>query len=358
MAIRMSHPHLPDRRRLEKYVDRIYDSASLTNNGPLVRELEERLSEYLDVPHLVLVANGTLALQIAYRALGVSGAALTTPFSFVATASTLVWEGIDPIFVDIDPATLNLDPKLLPLSMRPQVTAIVPVHVYGSPCDTASIESFATEHGLKVVYDGAHSFGTSYFGRGIGRYGDATTYSFHATKLFHTIEGGAIAFADEAACVEAREALNFGLEGPDVVRGVGINAKMHEFEAAMGLAVLDEIDEIFAIRRGICDTYVQRLEGPLSYPGRSPDASQNYLYFPVLFEDEATTLAVIQALLDIDVSSRRYFWPSLDSLSYVTGPVMEQARSAAARVLCLPVHTAMSESDAARIAEAVNAVVA
>lgn len=358
MAIRMSHPHLPDRRRLDKYLDRVYDSATLSNDGPLLRELEERLAEYLDVDHLVLTANGTLALQIAYRVLGVAGSALTTPFSFVATASSLVWEGIRPIFVDVDPVTLNLDPNLLVSSLEPPVSAVVPVHVYGNPCDTTSIESFASAHGLKVVYDAAHAFGASYLGRGVGRFGDATIFSFHATKLFHTIEGGAMVFADGAASREAKEMLNFGIQHENAISGVGINAKMHEFEAAMGLAVLDEIDEIFAKRRLVHDAYMRRLEGPLSFPERSPHASQNYAYFPVLFEDEAKTVAVIDALDAIDVSTRRYFRPSLDSLGYVQSPVMKHSRSAADRVLCLPIHMAMTEGDAIRIAEAVNAVIA
>jgi len=354
----MSHPHLPDRRRLEKYLDRVYNSRWLTNNGPLVQELEERLSGYLDVPHLVLMANGTLALQVAYRVLGVTEAALTTPFSFVATASSLVWEGIDPIFVDIDSATLNLDPDLLPGSSGQGATAIVPVHVYGNPCATTTIESFASAQGLKVIYDGAHAFGTSYLDQGIGCFGDATTFSFHATKLFHTVEGGAIAFSDETACREAREMINFGIQSADVIGGPGINAKMNEFEAAMGLAVLDEIDEIVSSRRLVHDTYMQRLEGPLSYPTRTPGASHNYAYFPILFENESTTVAAIEALVDIGVASRRYFRPALDSLGYVRSAVMENARSAADRVLCLPLHTAMTEDDAIRIAEAVNAVVA
>lgn len=358
MTIRISHPHLPDRRRLDKYVDRIYSTRWLTNGGPLMQELEERLSEYLNVPHLLLVANGTLALQVAYRVLGATNAALTTPFSFVATASSLAWEGIDPHFVDIDAATLNLDPELLPDAPPQGATAIVPVHVYGNPCATTAIDSFASAHDLKVIYDGAHAFGVSHLDQGIGRCGDATTYSFHATKLFHTIEGGAIAFSEEAAYEEAKETINFGLQGADAIGKPGINAKMHEFEAAMGLALLDDIDEIMTSRRLVHDAYMEHLEGPVSYPERTPGATQNYAYFPILFENESTTLAVVAALDDIGVGSRRYFRPSLDTLEYVGGPVMNRARSAADRVLCLPIHTAMSQSDAIRIAKAVNAVVA
>jgi dTDP-4-amino-4,6-dideoxygalactose transaminase len=358
LSIRISHPHLPDRRRLDKYLDRIYSTRWLTNSGPLMQQLEERLSNYLEVPHLLLVANGTLALQVAYRVLGVTGAALTTPFSFVATASSLAWEHIDPLFVDIDPATLNLDPDLLPDAPLQEATAIVPVHVYGNPCAMTDIDSFASSHDLKVIYDGAHAFGVSHLDKGIGRYGDATTYSFHATKLFHTIEGGAIAFTDAAAYEEAKETINFGLRGADVIGKPGINAKMNEFAAAMGLALLDDIDEILSARRLVHDAYMSHLEGPVSYPERIPGATQNYAYFPVLFENESTTLAVVAALDDIGVGSRRYFRPSLDTLDYVGGPAMKRSRSAADRVLCLPIHTAMSQGDAARIAAAVNAVVA
>jgi dTDP-4-amino-4,6-dideoxygalactose transaminase len=358
LTIRISHPHLPDRRRLDKYLDRIFSSRWLTNSGPLVQELEERLSGYLNVPNLLLVANGTLALQVAYRVLEVTTAALTTPFSFVATASSLAWERIDPLFVDIDAATLNLDPDLLSHSPVHEATAVVPVHVYGNPCATAAIDSFASAHDLKVIYDGAHAFGVSHLDQGIGRFGDATTYSFHATKLFHTIEGGAIAFADEAAHEEAKETINFGIQGEDVSGKPGINAKMHEFEAAMGLALLDEIDEIMSSRRLVHDAYMEQLEGPVSYPERTTGATQNYAYFPILLENESTTVAVGEALSHIGVASRRYFRPSLDTLEYVGGPAMKRARSAADRVLCLPIHTAMSRSDAIRIANAVNAVVA
>ncbi|HBN28622.1 MAG TPA: aminotransferase DegT, partial [Clostridiaceae bacterium] len=238
--INVTKTYLPDRTKLDKYIDKIYSTAWVTNNGQLVKELTTRLEEYLGVQNLLLVTNGTLALQIAYKALGVNGQAITTPFSFVATTSSLVWEGIEPIFVDIDPETFCIDPSKIEEAITSETTAIVPVHVFGNACDVEKIENIAQKYGLKTIYDGAHSFGVKYNGESLLSYGDATILSFHATKLFHTIEGGAIIFKNKEDYERAKLMINFGIDGTDSVIELGINAKMNEFQAAMGLCVLDE----------------------------------------------------------------------------------------------------------------------
>lgn len=352
-TVRASRPFLPDRKRLDGYIDRVYQTAWLTNDGPLVRELETRLAQHLGIQHVLLVANGTLALQIAYRVLGITGSVITTPFSFVATASSLVWEGLRPVFADIDPATLNLDPANLAAAHTETVSGIVPVHVFGNPCEVATIDRYAAEAGLKVIYDGAHAFGVEHGGRSLVASGDATILSFHATKLFHTIEGGAVVFADAAAQAEARQMINFGIDGEDSVGSLGINAKMNEFEAAMGLAVLEEIDTITAARRRINQIYSDRLRGTVGFQQRSPDATDNHAYFPILLEDNAEMDAVRVSLLAIGAQARRYFHPSLDTLPYVDSPPMPHSRHSAASILCLPIYPALRDSEAALIADTV-----
>jgi dTDP-4-amino-4,6-dideoxygalactose transaminase len=239
--IPVTRPYLPSRERLDKYIDRIYESAWLTNRGPLLQELESRLSEFLDVQHVILVANGSLALQLAYKALELTGEVITTPFTFLATSSTLVWEGLTPVFADISPESLNLDPKKIEALISKKTSAIVPVHVYGNPCDVEAIQSLADKHGLKVIYDAAHAFGVRFKGRSILKYGDVSILSFHATKIFHTIEGGAVVTNDPKIAERLRQLINFGLSGPETIERAGTNAKMNEFEAAMGMAVLDEM---------------------------------------------------------------------------------------------------------------------
>jgi len=235
--INVTKTHLPDIDRYKAYIDRIYRSGWITNNGALVQELEEKLKEYLGVRNILLVSNGTLALQICYKALGLTGEAITTPFSFVATTSSLVWEGLSPVFVDISPETLNMDPDRIEEAIRPETSCIVPVHVFGNGCDVEKIGQIAKKHHLKVVYDAAHAFGVKYNGESILNYGDVSILSFHATKFFHTIEGGAIVTGDDELYEKAKHMINFGITGPESIVGLGINGKMNEFQAAMGLCI-------------------------------------------------------------------------------------------------------------------------
>ena len=259
--IPVTRPHLPEKSRYLGYISRCYENGQLTNNGPLVQELKARLEDYLGVQNLLLVANGTLALQIAYKTLGVSGKAVTTPFTFVATSSSLKWEGIEPVFADINGETLNLCPEKTKGVLDPDVTAMVPVHVYGNPCDVDAFDQIAEDHDLKVIYDAAHAFGVRLNGRSILQWGDAATLSFHATKVFHTVEGGAIVFKKREDYERACRLINFGYEEGEIV-DEGINAKMSEFHAAMGLSMLDEIETVLQKRGEVHCRYYEALRGP------------------------------------------------------------------------------------------------
>lgn len=348
-VINVTKTYLPDRTKLDKYIDKIYSTAWVTNNGQLLKELTARLEEYLGVQNLLLVANGTLALQIAYKALGVNGQAITTPFSFVATTSSLVWEGIEPIFVDIDPETFCIDPSKIEGAITPKTTAIVPVHVFGNACDVEEIEKIAQKHGLKTIYDGAHAFGVQYNGESLLSYGDATILSFHATKLFHTIEGGAIVFKNKEDLERAKLMINFGINGPDSIIELGINAKMNEFQAAMGLCVLDEMDTIIEERAKIWHHYQQSLKENLQLMQFNPQASKNYSYFPVVFDSEETLLEVKVALNKQGINPRRYFYPSLDTLDYLQPHDRNKvSRNISSRILCLPVYPRLEQFDLQR----------
>ncbi len=354
--INVTKPYLPDRKKLQKYIDRIYESGWLTNNGPLVRELENRLKDYLGVKHLILVANGTLALQVAYKALGLTGEVVTTPFSFVATTSSLVWEGLAPVFADIDPRTWNISPEEIEKHITPQTSAIVPVHVFGNACDVEAIAEIALRKNLKVVYDAAHAFGVKYKGASILNWGDVSTLSFHATKLFHTNEGGAVITNDDELATRVRLMINFGMSGPEGITELGINAKMNEFSAAMGLCVLDDIEVILQERRKVWKAYRDQLESFVSFQQQNPSGTQNYSYFPVLFKTSEVLKCVQKTLNDRGIFPRRYFYPSLDSVdNVVCKGDCRISRDIAGRILCLPLYPGLDPSDQQRIIEALMA---
>jgi len=340
--IPVTRPHLPEKSRYLGYISRCYENSQLTNNGPLVQELKTRLEEYLGVQNLLLVANGTLALQIAYKALGVSGKAVTTPFTFVATSSSLKWEGIEPVFADINGETLDLCPEKTKNALNPDVTALVPVHVYGNPCDVEAFDKIAKEHDLKVIYDAAHAFGVRLNGRSILQSGDAATLSFHATKVFHTVEGGAIIFKKREDYERACRLINFGYEEGEIV-DEGINAKMSEFHAAMGLSMLDEIETVLQKRGEVHCRYYEALKDHFEMPLWKEGATRNYAYFPVLFPSENELLQTQQRLNEAEIFPRRYFYPSLDTLGYGQHDGENAiSRDRARRVLCLPMYPALS----------------
>lgn len=288
--IPVTKAYLPSREKLNRYLDGIYEREWLTNNGPLVQILTQRLEQHLGVDNLLLVGNGTLALQIAYRALAVRtdanpAEAITTPFTFVATARSLEWETITPVFVDVDRQNWTLDPDRIEKAITPNSRAIVPVHVFGNPCDVEAIQEIADHHQLKVIYDAAHAFDVHYRGESVLKRGDAATLSFHATKVFHTIEGGAIIFKNQEDLEKAKRIVNFGLDGPGPVESVGINAKMSEFQAAMGLVMLDEIDALISARMRTWNHYCGALAELYDLQQRQQQSTNNYGYFPVLAAD-------------------------------------------------------------------------
>lgn len=345
-------PYLPALSKYNTYIESIYQRNWLTNSGPLLKELEARLSDYLGVQHLILVANGTLALQVAYKALGVdTGDVITTPFTFAATPGSLMWQGLQPKFVDIADKSLNISPDLIETRVSSEkvaghIRAIAAVHVFGNPCDVESIDRIAKQHKLKVVYDAAHAFGCQYKGQSLLNYGDAATLSLHATKLFHCIEGGAIVFKHKADIDKARQLINFGFDKQNMPEYAGINVKMSEFHAAMGLAMLDDIDDIVLQRKQIVATYEQHLSGVVELQAWSQHSENNGAYMPVLFRNEIELLKVQQVLTEHGVQSRRYFYPSLNNLAVyndvVSCPVSE---STALRVLCLPIFAGLKQSE-------------
>ena len=344
--INVTKTYLPDRTKLYRYIDDIYNKAWVTNNGQCVQDLTTRLEKYLGVQNLLLVSNGTLALQVAYKSLGIKGTAITTPFSFVATTSSLVWERIEPVFADIDPGTYCLDPANIESTITPQTTGIVPVHVFGNCCEVENIEAVAHEHNLKIVYDGAHAFGVKYKGQSLLNHGDATILSFHATKLFHTLEGGAIIFKNKDDLEKAKLLINFGITGPESINGEGVNAKMNEFQAAMGLCVLDDIEIILEQRAEVWHHYETNLKECVKLQEHNPYSTNNYSYFPVVFKTENVLLRVVELLNKNGVNPRRYFYPSLDTLDYLQPQKAQKvSRDIASRILCLPIYPGLTAED-------------
>ncbi len=355
--INVTKTYMPSKEKYQKYVDEIFESGWVTNNGKLVRELEERLAEYLGVKNIVLVANGTIALEVAYRLLKLQGEVITTPFSFVATTSSLVSNGLKPVFADINAQTFNLDPANIESKITEKTSAIVPVHVFGNACEVEAIETIAKENSLKVIYDAAHAFAVKYKGESLLNYGDVSTLSFHATKLFHTIEGGALIINDDALVKEARYLINFGIDGPDSVKALGTNAKMNEFEAAMGLCVLDEMDKVMSMRKAVYNRYYHALKDVVSLQEFNVNCTKNYSYFPVVFASEKQVLEVQKALNEVGVFPRRYFHPSLDTLSYLEdAEVMPISRDLSNSSLALPMYPELEESNQINIIKIVKKV--
>ena len=338
--IHVSKIHFPDKQKFLKYVEKIYESGWLTNNGPLVQKLEKRLEEHLGVKNLLCVSSGTMALQLAYKLLDLKGEVITTPFSFVATTSSIKWEGLDPVFSDIDPETFNIDPAKIEKSLTEKTIAIVPCHVFGNACEIEEIDKIAKKHNLKVIYDASHAFGVKYKDESILNYGDISAISFHATKFFHTIEGAALVIKDDALYEKAKIVRNFGIDSQDSVKTLGTNAKMNEFEAAMGLCVLDEMDNVLAERQESHKYYAEHLKDYIQMQNINEDASQSYSYFPIVLRSEEEMRNVRSALLAENIAPRQYFYPSLDTLPYVElRQVMTNSRDISSRILVIPMHS-------------------
>ncbi len=343
---------------LDAYLDcvrDIFNSHWLTNQGQYSVRLEQSLSAFLQVPNLTLCANGTLALQLAIRLLGLNGKkVITTPFTYVATLSALLWEGCTPVFADIDPDSLCIDPDQVErlIAVHPDVAGIVPVHVYGNACDVDALESLARKNGLRLLYDAAHAFGSSLHGKSLFTWGDAAVASFHATKLFHTVEGGCV-ITPTAADKEKLSLLRaFGHTG-DVHKCLGINAKMSELHAAMGLCLLPGVADTLALRAEKAALYDKALrlgESALRRSPLAPGLVWNHAYYPVIFPDHASLARTLAALSRHEIYPRRYFYPSLTRLPYVNSPACPVAEDIAERVLCLPFWPEMDDSLIAEIA--------
>lgn len=337
MTLNVTKTFLPPIEEYIQYLEGIWARGQVTNHGPLVLELEQRLQEMLQVKHVILVANGTIALQIAIKALDIKGAAITTPFSYVATTSSLVWDNCRVIYADIEPHSLCIAPQAIEAAITSDTQAIIATHVYGNPCDVARISDIADAHDLRVIYDAAHAFGARYHGRSLASFGDIATLSFHATKLFHAVEGGALVTDDDELAHRIRYMRNFGHNGQEAFWGLGINGKISELHAAMGLAVLKHVPRLIASRRAASENYDELLSGlPLKKPELRAGTDYNYAYYPVLLESEAALLKVKDRLNAAEIFPRRYFYPSLNLLPYFDGISCPISEDASRRILCLP----------------------
>jgi len=348
---------LPPIEEYTAQVQRAYNKGWLTNRGALVLELEDKLTEYLNLEQakILLMNNGTVPLQIALKCLAKGGEVITTPFSYVATTSTIVWEGCTPVFVDIHPEYLTIDETKIEAAITDKTTCILATHVFGNPCNVEEIERIAKKHNLKVIYDGAHAFGVSYKGKSIFEYGDVTTCSFHATKIFHTGEGGAIFCKDPDLFHQLYYSHNFGHDGPLAFHGLGINGKMSELQAAMGLAVLPHMNEILGDRSSVVSWYHDCLKlDSLEVLKIRNETNWNRAYYPVLFESESQLFEVQNSLQAAGVFPRKYFYPSLTQLPYVSQSTCEIASDISSRILCLPLFYGLSEKDVKGIASIIN----
>jgi dTDP-4-amino-4,6-dideoxygalactose transaminase len=353
--INVTKSYLPPIEEYNKYLEGIWERTWLTNQGPLVQELEQKLKAFLGVHHLLFMSNGTIAIQLAIKALELKGEIITTPFSYVATTTSALWENCKPVFTDIENKTFCIDPEKIEEMITPNTSGILATHVYGNACDVIKIKAIADKYKLKVIYDGAHAFGVSVNESSIFNYGDITTISFHATKLFHTVEGGAIVTKNKELADKLSLYRSFGHIIDDYYT-IGINGKNSEFHAAMGLCNLSHVTEIISNRRETVELYSKLLnQAKISFPEKHPLQNSNYAYFPVVFETEEILLQVRKNLLGKEISTRRYFYPSLNKLPYLTEkyscPISEDISK---RVLCLPLYFNLSANAVERICQIIN----
>ncbi|MCD0466441.1 DegT/DnrJ/EryC1/StrS aminotransferase family protein [Flavobacterium sp. ENC] len=346
---------LPPQEEYNSYVKRAWDKVWLTNRGELTIELEDKLKNYLNVPHITITNNGTIPLQIALKLFGKGGEIITTPFSYVATSAAIVWENCTPVFVDIHPDYLTIDETKIEAAITSKTTAILATHVFGNPCAIEAIAAIAEKYNLKVIYDAAHCFGVTYNNESIFQFGDVSTCSFHATKLFHTGEGGAMFCKDEETQHTLFYSHNFGHNGPLAFHGLGINAKISELQSAMGLALFPYMEHIIAERKKVTDFYNANLNFKnLKSIKIRENTEWNYSYYPVIFESEAILLEVQEALARENIQPRRYFYPSLNTIPYTKGAEMPVSESIASRVVCLPLYVGLATVDLQKITTIIN----
>lgn len=363
--ITVTSPLLPSLEEFNEMLRQIWDSRWITNNGQFHRQLEHELAEYLKVPYISLFTNGTLPLITALQALRITGEVITTPYSFVATTHSLWWNGIKPVFVDVDPSNCGLDPNRIEAAITPKTTAIMPVHCYGKPCDTKAIQEIADKYGLKVIYDAAHAFGVEVDGESVLNAGDMSTLSFHATKVYNTIEGGALVMHDEQTKKRIDYLKNFGFADETTVVAPGINSKMDEIRAAYGILNLRQVDGAIAARRRIANRYREALrdiEG-ISFFDDTPGVRHNYSYFPIFVDAEKfgkTRDELYFKMKEANILGRRYFYPLISEFSTYRGlpsasrENLPNACRLAETVLCLPMHHALSEEDVERVISSIK----
>ena len=340
--INVTKTFLPPLKEYVQHLEKIWSTSWITNNGPLVNELEKKLKDYLNVSQIQYVANGTIALQVALKTLNIRGQVITTPFSYVATTTSVLWEQCTPVFVDIEDKNFCIDADKIEAAITPKTQAILAVHVYGYPCDVEKIDYLAKKYNLRVIYDAAHSFGVKVNGVPLVNYGDISTVSFHATKLFHTAEGGAIIAQNKEIADAVRLHMSFGHIGDDYY-SIGINGKNSELHAAMGLSVFPYIDAQIKSRRKISQLYDENLRNiNIFIPSKVDGLDYNYSYYPVVFESEQQLLKVKEYLQNKGINCRRYFFPPLNRLPYVNGASCPIAEDISSRVLCLPLYYDMT----------------
>ncbi|RYF78203.1 MAG: DegT/DnrJ/EryC1/StrS family aminotransferase [Cytophagaceae bacterium] len=354
--INVTKSYLPDLAEYTRLLEGVWERVHLTNNGPLVRRLEAEIRSYLGVQNLQFSTNGTVVIQLALKALNITKEVITTPFSYCATTNVLLWEGCTPVFADIRADDFCIDADLIEPLITENTEAILATHVYGNACRVEQIEALAQKYNLKVIYDGAHAFGAEYNGRAVLDYGDVSTCSFHATKVFHTVEGGCLITHDSELAAKLQHYGTFGHHG-DEYYSMGINAKNSEFHAAMGLCVLPKVDALIEARKTISEQYNSLLDfSRISRPVLSPGMTRyNYAYYPVVLSSEQALLNVVAALAPEGIVPRRYFYPSLNTLPFVKSaqpcPVSEDIAS---RVLSLPLYPGLAAADVERICQVVN----
>lgn len=357
MKIFVTKPFLPPIEEYQEYLKVIYESGILTNQGPLLRNLESKLQAFFNVPYIHCLSNGTIALQLALSALGISeGEIITTPFSYVATVSSILWERCTPVFVDIESSNFTIDASKIESVITSNTKAILSVHVFGYACNIGKIEDIAAKNSLKVIYDGAHAFGSLYRGKSLLSYGDISTLSFHSTKLFHTIEGGACIVRDKEVSDTLELQKRFGHEYDDHIM-LGINAKLSEFSAAMGLANFKYIESIKAERKRICERYDNQLSDIVIRPVKQDDLEYNYAYYPVVFKSEEELLRVFSALNAEDIYPRRYFYPSLNKLPYIKTQTCPVAEDISSRIACLPLYHELEDNIVEKICKIIMGAV-
>lgn len=349
---------LPPIEEYTQWVQKAFDNQWLTNRGELIKLLEEKLKSYLGINWITITNNGTIPLQIALKLLGKQGEVITTPFSYVATTAAIVWENCTPVFVDIHPEYLTIDETKIEAAITDKTTAILATHVFGNTCCVEEIERIAKKYNLAVIYDAAHSFGVEYNGKSIFEYGDVSTCSFHATKLFHTGEGGAMFCNDEKLQHQLFYSHNFGHKGPLDFHGLGINAKISELQGAMGLAVFNHLDEIFEGRKQVVEQYDAQIDfSKVQKMKIRANTEWNYSYYPIIFESEEKLLEVQKQLNARNIFPRRYFYPSLNTIEYTRGETMPISESIARRILCLPLYVGVGADNVQLICKTINNIV-